>query len=226
MKSHIEEEINSIKEKVLYMGSLAEEMISLSAKILNERNQELCSQVLEREEKINKLQMEIDETGVKILALYQPEATDLRTIMAATKINSELERVADQAVNIAQTSSFHFLKEIPIAPIYEIPKMSSIAQEMVKQSLDAFAKRDVELAKSVLEKDEELDTLKSKVFEDVLDLVKNSPLKAKQFIDLILISRNLEKIGDHATNIAEDVIYMVLGKDIRHHAVWNKKIAR
>ncbi|OGR55631.1 MAG: phosphate transport system regulatory protein PhoU [Elusimicrobia bacterium RIFCSPLOWO2_02_FULL_39_32] len=219
MKSHIEEEINSIKEKVLYMGSLAEEMISLSAKILNERNQELCSQVLEREEKINKLQMEIDETGVKILALYQPEATDLRTIMAATKINSELERVADQAVNIAQTSSFHFLKEIPIAPIYEIPKMSSIAQEMVKQSLDAFAKRDVELAKSVLEKDEELDTLKSKVFEDVLDLVKNSPLKAKQFIDLILISRNLEKIGDHATNIAEDVIYMVLGKDIRHHAV-------
>ncbi|MBI2119859.1 MAG: phosphate signaling complex protein PhoU [Elusimicrobia bacterium] len=218
MKSHIEEEISSIKEKVLYMGSLAEEMISLSAKILNERNQELCSQVLEREEKINKLQMEIDEIGVKILALYQPEATDLRTIMAATKINSELERVADQAVNIAQTSSFHFLKESPIAPIYEVPKMSSIAQEMVKQSLDAFAKRDVELAKSVLEKDEELDTLKSKVFEDVLDLVKNSPLKAKQFIDLILISRNLEKIGDHATNIAEDVIYMVLGKDIRHHA--------
>lgn len=219
MKSHIEEEIGAIKERILYMGSLAEEMISLSAKILNERNQELCQQVLEREEKINKLQMEIDETGVKILALYQPEATDLRTIMAATKINSELERVADQAVNIAETSSFHFLKELPIAPVIEIPKMSSIAQEMIKQSLDAFAKRDVDLAKLVLEKDEELDSLKSKVFEDVLDLVKSSPLKAKQFIDLILISRNLEKIGDHATNIAEDVIFMVLGKDIRHHAV-------
>lgn len=218
MKSHIEEEIGALKERILYMGSLAEEMISLSAKILNERNQELCQQVLEREEKINKLQMEIDETGVKILALYQPEATDLRTIMAATKINSELERVADQAVNIAETSSFHFLKELPIAPVIEIPKMSSIAQEMIKQSLDAFAKRDVDLAKLVLEKDEELDSLKSKVFEDVLDLVKTSPLKAKQFIDLILISRNLEKIGDHATNIAEDVIFMVLGKDIRHHA--------
>src|SRR3989338_8955674 len=133
MKSHIEEEINSIKEKVLYMGSLAEEMISLSAKILNERNQELCSQVLEREEKINKLQMEIDETGVTILALYQPEATDLRTIMAATKINSELERIADLAVNIPQIFSVHFLKRFPSRLIMRFQRCPPLRRKLLSK---------------------------------------------------------------------------------------------
>ncbi len=218
MERHAQEEIESLKNKILTMGGLAEEMIILSNKIFTERNENLCCEVLEKEEKVNKLQMEIDEGCVRILALYQPEATDLRTIMAATKINAELERVADQAVNMAETCSYHFLKEVPVTPLTEIPRMSTIAQEMIKQSLDAFTKRDAELAKSVLQKDDELDTLKSNVFNQIIGLIKSHPEKAKQFIDLILISKNLEKIGDHATNISEDVIFMVIGKDIRHHA--------
>ncbi len=218
MKRHIEEEIFLLKEQVLFMGSLAEEMILLTIKIFIERNDTIAKEVFEREEKVNKLQMEIDEVGVKILALYQPEATDLRTILAATKINSELERVADQTVNIAQTCAYHLLKETPVPSLTEIPRMSSIAQEMIRKSLDAFSKRDTNLANSVLEKDEELDTLKSNVFNQIIGLIKKNPEKAKSFIDLMLISKNLEKIGDHATNISEDVIFMVMGKDIRHHA--------
>src|SRR5262249_54978719 len=138
------------------------------------------------------------------------------TILAAMKINSELERVADQAVNVTQTCTFHLLKEMPVKTLIEIPRMARIAQEMVKESLDAFTRRDVDLAQNVLKKDEEEDTLKAKALNEVIGMIRRHPDQTVQLVDLILISRNLEKIGDHATNIAEDVIYMVQGKDIRH----------
>ena len=217
MKRHIEEELNGLKEKILRMGSLAEEMIHLSAQVFIDRRQELCQQVFDREEEVNRLQMEIDENGVKILALYQPEASDLRTIMAATKINAELERVADQAVNITQTTYYHLLNESPVESLPEVPRMATISKSMIKDALDAFSKRDVALARQVLQRDEELDTLKANSLNEVVSLIKKHPEHAKQLIDMMLIARNLEKIGDHATNIAEDVIFMVLGKDIRHH---------
>ena len=218
MKTQIESEIESLKNKILHMGGVVEEMIRLSAKILMERKQEICQEVFDREENVNRLQMEIDEMSVRILALHQPEATDLRTIMACAKINAELERVADQAVNITQTSYYHFLKESPVQPLMEIPRMAEIAQKMIKQSLDAFAKRDVALAQEVLKMDEEEDTLKAKALNEIIHMIPGDPNHAKQFVDLILIAKNFEKIADHATNIAEDVIFMVLGKDIRHHA--------
>ena len=128
MKRHVEEELNLLKEKILRMGSFAEEMIHLSAQLFIERKQDLCQRVFDREEEVNHMQLEIDEMGVKILALYQPEASDLRTIMAATKINAELERVADQAVNITQTTFYHLMKETPVDTLIEIPRMATIAR--------------------------------------------------------------------------------------------------
>jgi len=217
MKRHSEEEIDALKERLLYMGSIVEEMIYLSVKSLMERKEDICQQVFSREENVNKLQMEIDETSVRILALYQPEAVDLRTLMASVKINAELERIADQAVNIAQTTHYHLLRESPIETM-EIPQMAAIAQEMIKESLNAFAKRDVELAQSVLIKDEKLDVLKAKALNEIIRIIPKHPEQTKQLVDLILIAKNFEKIGDHATNIVEDVIFMVVGKDIRHHS--------
>ncbi|MBI4217881.1 MAG: phosphate signaling complex protein PhoU [Elusimicrobia bacterium] len=218
MKRHVHEEIEALKNRILHMGSIAEEMIQLSVKSFLERKEEVCQQVFDHEENVNKLQMEIDESCVKILALYQPEASDLRVIMASMKINAELERVADQAVNITQTTYYHLLKEIPLKTLMELPKMATIAQEMVKESLDAFSKGDVALAQEVLKKDEEEDVLKAKAMNEIIGVIPQHPDRAKQLVDLILIAKNLEKIGDHATNIAEDVIFMVLGQDVRHHA--------
>lgn len=217
MKRQVEEEINQLKAKLLHMGSLAEEMIHLSMKCFVDRDPSFGTQIFKNEEEVNQLQIEADDICSKILALHQPEASDLRTIIAAMKINAELERVADQAVNITQTCTLHLFKEMPVKTLMEIPRMATIAQEMIKDSLDAFSRSDVELAQAVLKKDEEEDTLKANALNEIIGMIRKHPSQTKQFVDLILISRNLEKIGDHATNIAEDVIYMVLGKDIRHN---------
>ncbi|OGR87909.1 MAG: phosphate transport system regulatory protein PhoU [Elusimicrobia bacterium RIFCSPLOWO2_01_FULL_60_11] len=216
MKRQVEEEINQLKAKLLHMGGLAEEMIHFSMKCFIERESGFGEKVFKNEEEVNRLQIDVDELAGKILALYQPEASDLRTIIAAMKINSEIERVADQAVNITQTCTLHLFKETPIKTMMEIPRMATIAQEMIKDALDAFSRGDVELAQAVLKKDEEEDTLKAKVLSEIIGQIRKRPAQTQQLVDLILISRNLEKIGDHATNIAEDAIYMTIGKDIRH----------
>ncbi len=218
MKRHVHEEIELLKNKLLFMGSIAEEMLRLSAKVFLERKEGISETIFQKEEEVNKLQMEIDEMGVKILALYQPEATDLRTILSSIKINAELERIADQAVNVTQTATYHLLKEVPVQSLMEIPKIATMAQEMIKESLDAFTKSDLTLAQNILKKDQEVDLLKSKTLNEMISTISHNPQQAKQFVDLILIAKNLEKIADHATNIAEDVIFMVAGKDIRHHA--------
>ena len=216
MKRQVEEEINQLKAKLLHMGGLAEEMIHFSMKCFIERESGFGEKVFKNEEEVNRLQIDVDELAGKILALYQPEASDLRTIIAAMKINSEIERVADQAVNITQTCTLHLFKETPIKTMMEIPRMATIAQEMIKDALDAFSRGDVELAQAVLKKDEEEDTLKAKVLSEIIGQIRTHPAQAQQLGDLILISRNWEKSGDHATNIAEDAIYMTIGKDIRH----------
>ena len=216
MKRQVEEEINQLKAKILHMGGLAEEMIHFTMKCFIERDPAFGEKVFKSEEEVNRLQIEVDELASKILALHQPEASDLRTIIAAMKINSEIERVADQAVNITQTCTLHLFKETPIKTMMEIPRMATIAQEMIKDALDAFSRGDVGLAQAVLKKDEEEDTLKAKVLSEIIGMIRKHPAQTKQLVDLILISRNLEKIGDHATNIAEDAIYMTIGKDIRH----------
>ena len=177
----------------------------------------IASEVAQREQEVNQLQVEIDEHCLKLLALYQPAAIDLRFITAAMKIISDLERIADQAVNISETSKI-LLGQVQLKErLFHIPRMAEVAMIMVKESLDAFVNRDVAMAENVLKEDDEEDTLKSKTFNELLALMKKDNTIVHQCLDLILISRNLERIGDHATNIAEDVIFMVLGKDIRHN---------
>jgi phosphate transport system protein len=217
IQRHFDEDLKTLKERLLRMGSLAEEMIQKAVKALTERNNDLTQQVFEQEKTVNQMHVEVDDRCVKLIALHQPMAVDLRFIMAAMKINSDLERIADQAVNASQTCYYHLFKETPVPQISLVTKMAEISQKMLKDSLDAFSKRDVELARQVLAQDEEEDRLKTAAINDLIELIKKDPSHSKQFVDLILLSKNMERIGDHATNIAEDVIFMVLGKDIRHH---------
>ena len=217
MERHFDEELNALKERLLRMGAIAEEMIQKAVKALTERNEKLTHEVFALEEQVNHMHVEIDDRCLKLIALHQPMAADLRLITAAMKINTDLERIADQAVNAGQTCYYHLFKETPVSQISMILKMAAISQKMVREALDAFARRDVALAKGVLEQDAEEDRLKSEAITSLIELIKKQPDQSTQFVDLILLSKNMERIGDHATNIAEDVIFMVLGKDIRHH---------
>jgi phosphate transport system protein len=213
---HFDEELNLLKEKLLSMASLAETMIYKAVKSLAERDKSLFEVVNQDEKKVNYLQIEIDELCLKLLALKQPMATDLRFITSAMKINSELERIGDLAVNIIQRAEV-LIKQPQLKPLIDIPRMAELTQKMVKDSLDAFIKRDVNLARSILIRDDQVDCLKDQIFRELLTFMLSDQSTIPRALELILVSRHLERIGDHATNIAEDVIYLVQGKDIRHH---------
>jgi phosphate transport system protein len=215
---HFEEVEEELKYRLLHMGSLAEEMIHLAVSGLIERKAEPLKQVFTHEEEVNNLHIEVDDRCLKLLALFQPAATDLRFIMGVIKINSDLERIADQAVNISQTTQVLLRYPQLEKKLFDIPRMAELAKRMLKDSLDAFVKKDVELAQSVVERDAEEDKMKSEAFNELLQLMQSDSSSVNRALSLILISRNLERIADHATNIAEDVIFMTLGKDIRHHA--------
>ncbi|HMU96279.1 MAG TPA: phosphate signaling complex protein PhoU [Elusimicrobiota bacterium] len=217
MERHFDEELNQLKERLLRMGAIAEEMIQKAVKALRERSEKLTQEVFESEKMVNQMHVEIDDRCLKLIALHQPMAADLRLITAAMKINSDLERIADQAVNAGQTCYYHLFKESPVPQISMITQMAEISQKMLRDSLDAFSRRDVALAEKVLKQDEEEDRLKAQALTSLIDLLKKDPSHSSQYVDLILLSRNMERIGDHATNVAEDVIFMVQGKDIRHH---------
>ena len=166
---------------------------------------------------INQLHIEIDSRCFKLLALHQPMAVDLRAIVSAVKINTDLERVGDLAINIAEAVR-RYMRHPPVKELIDIPRMAEIAQSMLRDSLDSYVRRDIALAQSVLNQDDELDALKTQVFRDLLTYMLQDPSTIEPALDLILISRHLERIGDHATNIAEDVIFMVSASDVRHHA--------
>jgi phosphate transport system protein len=218
METHFQKELSALKEKLLTMGGLAEEMIHIAGLALLERRADDARKVFANEVEVNKLHVEIDDRCMKLIALHQPAAADLRLIMAALKINSDMERIGDQAVNICETTKI-LLGQPPLEKgLADIPRMITLAQSMLKDALDAFVKSDVELAKSVLKRDDEEDKLKSRMFQELLELMQSDSSTIHRALDLILISRNLERIADHATNIAEDVIFMALGKDIRHGA--------
>ncbi|HNF58031.1 MAG TPA: phosphate signaling complex protein PhoU [Elusimicrobiota bacterium] len=217
MERHFDEELNQLKERLLRMGAIAEEMIQKAVKALRERSEKLTQEVFESEKMVNQMHVEIDDRCLKLIALHQPMAADLRLITAAMKINSDLERIADQAVNAGQTCYYHLFKESPVPQISMITQMAEISQKMLRDSLDAFSRRDVALAEKVLKQDEEEDRLKAQALTSLIDLLKKDPSHSSQYVDLILLSRNMERIGDHATNVAEDVIFMVQGKDVRHH---------
>jgi phosphate transport system protein len=214
---HFQEELEQLKTRLLEMGGLAEENVRLSIKGVVDRDHELIDRVLVGDEPLNNLHIEIDSRCFTLLALYQPMAADLRTIVAAVKINTDLERVGDLAVNIAEAAR-RYIAHAPVKKLIDIPRMASIAQAMLRDALDAFVRRDLALAQRVLNEDDRLDTLKTQIFRELLTYMLQDPSTIEPALDLILISRHLERIGDHATNIAEDVIFIVSARDVRHHA--------
>ncbi len=216
MERRFDEELKELSGMLIEMGSLAQTMIHKSIKALVDRDRAVLKEVYTLEETVNRMHIEIDDFCLKLLALRQPQAGDLRMVTAAIKINTDLERLGDQSVNIAQRTE-SLLERPAIKPLVDIPRESTIAQKMVSDSLDAFVKKDVSLAEDVLTRDDTIDDINNQIFRELLTYMMSDPTTIPTAIDLIFVSKNLERIADHATNIAEDVIFMVVGKDIRHH---------
>jgi phosphate transport system protein len=214
---HFQEELEQLKSRLLEMGGLAEEQVRLSVKGLVERDPDLIAHALTGDDPLNALHIEVDNRCFTLLALYQPMAVDLRAIVAAVKINTDLERVGDLAINIAEAAQ-RYVTHPPVKKLIDIPRMASIAQRMLRDALDAFVRRDIDLAQHVLNEDDALDALKTQIFRELLTYMLADPATIEPALDLILVSRHLERIGDHATNVAEDVIFMVSARDVRHHA--------
>jgi phosphate transport system protein len=214
---HFQDELEQLKARLLEMGGLAEEQVRLAMKGLVERDREIIERVMVGDGALNSLHIEIDSRCFTLLALHQPMAVDLRAIVAAVKINTDLERVGDLAINIAEASR-QYVEHAPVKKLIDIPRMATIAQTMLRDALDAFVRRDVALARRVLDEDDLLDDLKTQIFRELITYMLQDPGTIEPSLDLILISRHLERIGDHATNIGEDVIFMVSAKDVRHHA--------
>ncbi|MCI0484889.1 MAG: phosphate signaling complex protein PhoU [candidate division NC10 bacterium] len=214
MLRSFEAELRELKELLLAMGGLAETMIQESVQALVERNAEKAQAVFRYEEEMDQRCIDLDDRSFKLLALSQPVASDLRFIAAGIKINSELERIGDLAVNIS-VRTLTLLKEPPIHALVDIPKMMQLAQEMVKRSLDAFVTRNPDLARAVIESDDAIDHLRDRFVQELTTLMGREPEAIPAALNMVLIARNLERIADHATNIAEDVIYIVRGEDVR-----------
>jgi phosphate transport system protein len=214
MERRFEAELQTLRERLLAMGSIAETMIHRSIKALVDRQESLVQDVLAHEEEMDLLCIEIDDRCFTLMALQQPMASDLRFLVAAIKINSDLERIADQTVSIALRAQ-SLITQPELKPLIDIPRMGQLSQDMVRQSLDAFVRRDAELARSVIDADDEVDSLRDQVFRELLTYMMADTATIPRALALILVSRNLERIADHATNIAEDVIYIVRGEDVR-----------
>ena len=217
MERHFERDLDELKQRLLWMASLAERAVHQASQAVFDKDEALANRVLEEEKTINEMQIEIDSRVMELAALQQPMAMDLRFIFSASRINNDLERIGDQAVNIAQ-SALRILRHPQVKPYVDLPRMGEIVEGMVRDSLNALVQRDAELARSVLTRDDEVDHLRDQIFRELLTyMMENSAFIFPAF-ELILVTKNLERIGDHATNIAEDVIYMVAGKDVRHLA--------
>src|SRR6476660_4066417 len=214
---HFQEALEHLKTRLLEMGGLAEEQVRLAVKGLVDRDDDLIERVLVSDEPLNALHIEIDSRCFTLLALHQPMAVDLRAIVSAVKINTDLERVGDLAINIAEAAR-RYAQHAPVKKLIDIPRMASIAQGMLRDALDAFVRQDTDLAQRVLNEDDRLDALKTQIFRELLTYMLQDPATIEPALDLILISRHLERIGDHATNVAEDVIFIVSARDVRHHA--------
>ena len=209
-------ELDELQNKILEMGGLVETSIHNSIRSLVERDDRLSRGIWKAEERINDLDIEIDEMATRLLALHQPVARDLRFLTAAIKINSDLERMGDLAINLAQRS-LSLLSRPQFTELVDISQMSRTVESMVRKSLDAFVQRDEHLARLVLATDDEVDDFKDSVYRELLDLVEQGQAPAAPAFDLIFIAHNLERVADHATNIAEDVLFLIKGVDVRHH---------
>ena len=218
MERHFEKGLEEVKERLVWMGSLAERAVHQAVQAVLDSNAEIAQRVLDEENAINEMQIEIDEQVMKMLALQQLTAGDLRFMLGVARINSDLERIGDQAVNIAQSAQ-RVLRHPRVKPYVDLPRMSEIAEEMVRDSLNAVVHKDVELARRVLDRDDIVDSLRDQVFRELLTYMMENSAVVYPAFELILVAKNLERIADHATNIAEDVIYIVAGRDVRHPAL-------
>jgi phosphate transport system protein len=217
MERHFERDLEELKERLLWMGSLAERAVHQAIHSVLDADEKLARAVLDEEPVINELQIEIDDRVVQLLALYQLMAADLRFVLAVSRINSDLERIGDQAVNIAQSAT-RVIRHPRVKPYVDLPRMSELAEGMVRDALNALVHKDVDLAKKILLRDDEVDSLRDQIFRELLSYMMGDSAVVFPAFELILVAKNLERIGDHATNIAEDVIYMVAGSDVRHAA--------
>jgi phosphate transport system protein len=216
MERLFDEELTRLKEKLLRMAALVEDSIELAIEALKTQKEEPGCEVLRRERDVNLLDIEIDETCLRLLALRQPMAGDLRFVTSAMKIGAELERMGDLAVNIVERAVE--LRDLPLLkPLIDIPRMAKMAQAMVRDSIASFIARDAVLAEDVVKRDEGVDGLNDQIFRELLTYMIQDPTSVKRAVGLLLVGRHLERIADHATNIGEDVIYMVKGKTVKHY---------
>jgi len=220
--SVFDEELQHLKENVLKLGSMVEKAISDSIKSLVERNSKLAVDVIDKDLQLNALDVEIDEECIRLIALRQPRAGDLRLITTAMKITTDLERIGDLAVDVSERA-LELNEEPQLKPYIDIPRMTEIAQGMVRDALDAFVKRDSALARDVLTRDDMVDNLNWQVFNELLFFMIQDPKTVSRAVKITYVSKYIERIADHATNIAEMVVYLVEGKIIRHMAVPEKQ---
>jgi phosphate transport system protein len=225
MERHFDEQLQSLRSHLMKMSAMAEVMIADAVRSVVERDKAAISPVFEREELVNAMQMEIDESCMKLIALNQPAAADLRFILGIIKTNSELERLADEAVNVVKKAE-HLLTVEQLKPFELIPETSHIARSMVRDSLRSFVNRNTTLAREVLQRDDQLDALKTKIVDLLKDCMTEDSKTVLRALDLMYITRCLERIGDHATNIAENAIFVVEGLDVRHHADEKRRTKR
>jgi len=214
---HFEEQLDELRKRLLEMSGLVESAVYRSVQALVEKDEDQARQVLRNEARINQMEIEIDELATRLLALEQPVATDLRFITAATKINNDLERMGDLAVNIAERS-LTLMHEPLVKPLIDIPHMANLVESMVRKALDAFVRRDAGLARTVLVSDDAVDELRDAVYGELIRFMQKDPTSVQQSVALLFVARDLERVADHATNIAEDVLFVVEGVDVRHHA--------
>ena len=215
MERHFDEELKTLKEKILHMGAMVETQIANAIKALVERDSDLARETIEKDHKVNAMDVEIDDDSVRLIALHQPMAKDLRFITTAMKISTELERMSDLAENIAERA-LELNEEPQLKPYIDIPRMAVHAQQMVKEALDAFVNRNVDLAWKVIRDDDFIDGLTHQIFRELVSFMLEDQHTIARAIRITFISKYLERIADHATNIAELVVYLVEGKIIRH----------
>jgi phosphate transport system protein len=214
---HFAVELEELNQALLAMGALVESSIHCSVQALVNRDERMARRVIEDEIRINQMELDIDARVTRLLALNQPVAGDLRLLIIALKINTDLERMGDLAVNIAERAIS--LAKVPLVkPLIDTPRMASLVEDMLHNSLDSFVKRDAALAATVLPADDEVDSIRDNIYSELLEVRQSNPTVVPSAIHLMFVARNLERIADHTTNIAEDVIFLVRGIDIRHPA--------
>ncbi len=216
MATRLDEELTKLKKMLFEMATTVEEMIAKSIKALEENNMILAEEVKKSDDRVNEMEVEIDNQCIRILALYHPEAEDLRTVTMIMKINNDLERIGDHAVNIAE-KTIYLADKPPVKPLIDIPKMAEKTIEMLQESLDSFVNKDADLAVEVCKKDDEVDALEPQIVRELITYMISDPQTIDRALTLIFIARALERVADLATNIAEDTYYIASGKILKHH---------